>query len=65
MRGFATRDGCGEAEMRAFEVVPSQPTQEFEVEVGEVVEEEKIVVIVDAFVLYGAVEAFAMGVHLR
>ena len=51
--------------MWAFEVVPGEPAQQLEVELGEVVEEEKIVVVVDAFFLDGAVEAFAMGVHAR
>ena len=51
--------------MGTLEVVPSQPTQQFEVEVGEVVEEEQVVVIVDAFLLDGAIEAFAVGVHFR
>ena len=65
MRGFATGDGCGEAEVWAFEVVPGEPAQQLEVEVGEVVEEEQVVVVVDAFFLDGAVEAFAVGVHAR
>ena len=50
--------------MGALEVVPGEPAQEFEVEVGEVVEKQQVVVVVDAFFLNGAIEAFAVGVHL-
>jgi hypothetical protein len=63
--GFLSWDGEGEAEVRALEVVPGEVAQEFEVEVGEVVEEEQVVVVVDAFFLDGAIEAFAVGVHAR
>jgi hypothetical protein len=63
-RGFATWYGLGEAEVRALEVVPGEPAQQLEVEVGEILEEEQVVVVVDAFFLEGAIEALAVGVHL-
>ena len=51
--------------MGALEVVPGEPAKQFEVEVGWVIEEEQVVVIVDELFLDGAIEAFAVGVHLR
>jgi len=49
----------------ALKVVPGQPREQLEVEVGEVVEEEQVVVVVDELFLDGAIEAFAVGIHLR
>ena len=64
MRGFAAGDGFGQAEVGALEVVPGEVAQEFEVEVGGVVEEQLVVVVVDALFLQGAIESLAVGVHL-
>jgi len=61
--GFAARDGLGEAEVWAFQVVPSEVAQQLQAEVGEIVEEEEIVVVVDTLFLHGAIEALAVGVH--
>ena len=51
--------------MGAFEVVPGEVAQEFEIEVGDVIEKQQVVVVVDAFFLDRAIEAFAVGIHLR
>jgi len=62
---FAAWDGGGEAEVRAFEVVPRQPRQQGEIELAGVIEEEQIVVVVDELFLDGAIEAFAVRIHSR
>ena len=49
--------------MWAFQVVPREPAQQFEVEIGRVIEEQQVVVVVDAFLLHGTVEALAVRVH--
>ena len=64
-RGFSTEHGFGQAEVWALGVVPGEPAQQLKVEIGELIEEQQVVVIVDELVLDGAIEALAMGVHLR
>lgn len=61
--GFCGRVRLGQAVVGSLEVVPGEIAQQFEVEVGEVIEEQQVVVEVDAFLLHGAIEAFAVGVH--
>ena len=47
----------------ALGVVPEQVIEEFIVALGEVVIEEQVFVVVQEFLLDGAVEAFGMGIH--
>src|SRR5690348_3275447 len=53
----------GDAVVRTFGVVPMQPLEQVIVEGIEIAEQE-IFVIVDELLLDGAIEAFAMRVHL-
>ena len=39
-RGFSTQHWFGQAEVWALEVVPGEPAQQLEVEIGELIEEE-------------------------
>lgn len=50
--------------MGALGVAPEHVIEEFIVALGEVVIEEQVFVVVQEFLLDGAVEAFGMGIHL-
>ena len=60
------RLGTGEVKLKwgRSRLYQGEVAKQFEVEVGEVVLEQQVVVEVDAFFLDGAIEAFAVGVHL-
>ena len=54
--------GFGEAEVRAFIVIPIEPAEQLEVECGQI-GEQQIGVIARELLSQGAVKAFAMGIH--
>jgi hypothetical protein len=54
----------GEGVMRALEVVPGEPNEETLVE-GVKIVEEQVLLVVDELFLQRAIEAFAVGIHLR
>lgn len=52
------------AQWGAFSVVPEQPIHELVVEFDQI-GKEQVLVVVEELLLHGAVEALAVGVHLR